>query len=386
MHKRYYWAILLALTLAGLGYYWGTAATEVETYKVTQGDILHTVTDTGYVQAARKFDVYATQGGRVDSMPVKVGENIKKGQIIMVLQNRDLAMSSSQLQIQLSQAQAAAAAAEAGIIQGQLDLQDAQSEFDRDQELYNAGAISRVEYDAASSLLNKTQASLEAQQQALESARAQVSNYQSLLADSTGKEKELQITSPIDGTLMQLPVQQEQVVSYGTLLAEVAQASDLEIKVDLLSDDLGEIEVGQPAQITAPVLGDAVLPGEVIQIYPQAEEKQSALGVIQRRVPTIISLEDYGVLKPGYETRVSIVTASSYGVLLIPREAVVTAANGDKQVMAVVKGRIVLRPITTGLVDNQNIEITGGLSEGDQIVKDASTVLPANTRVKAKQV
>ncbi|MEA4926623.1 MAG: efflux RND transporter periplasmic adaptor subunit [Syntrophomonadaceae bacterium] len=386
MLKKYYWIILLAIALAGLGYYLGTAATEVDTFKVTQGSILHTVVDTGYVQAAQKFDVYATQGGRIVSIAVKVGQPIQKGQVIMVLQNRDLAMSSSQLQIQLSQAQAAAAEAEAAIAQGQLDLQDAQSEFDRNQELYDAGAISQVEYDAARSRLNKNQASLEAQQQALQSVREQVGNYKSLLASSAQKENELQIISPIDGTLMQLPVQQEQVVAYGALLAQVAQASDLEIKVDLLSDDLGEVKIGQPAQITAPVLGDKVLKGEVIQIYPQAEEKQSALGVIQRRVPTIIKLDDYDSLKPGYETRVSIITASNDNVLLIPREAVITAASGEKQVMAVVNGRVAVRPIITGLVDSKNIEVTGGLNEGDQIVKDASVALPANARVKAKKI
>jgi RND family efflux transporter, MFP subunit len=386
MRKKFYWAILLAITLAGLGYYWGTAAAEVEVGNVSRGNIYHTVTDTGYVQAAQKIDVYATQGGRIINMPVKVGQNIKKGQVIMVLQNRDLAMSSSQMQIQLSQAEVAAAAAEAAISQGQLDVEDAQNEFNRDQELYNAGAISQVEYDAARSRLNKNQASLDAGQQAFQSANEQVSNYKNLLDSSTQKESELQITSPIDGTLMQLPVEQEQAVSYGTLLAQVAQAGDLEIKVDLLSDDLGEVQVGQQAQITAPVLADKVLNGEVIQIYPQAEEKESALGVVQRRVPTIIRLGEYGNLKPGYETRVSIITASDSDVLLIPREAVMTAASGEKQVMAVVNGRIALRTITTGLTDSKNIEITGGLNEGDQIVKDASVVLQANTRVKAKQV
>jgi len=386
MRNKLYWAILLAITLAGLGYYYGTAATEVETFKVTAGDILHTVVDTGYVQSAQKFDVYATQGGRVVNTPVKVGQNIKKGQVILVLQNRDLAMSSSQLQIQLSQAQAAVAAAKAAIVQGQLDVQDAQTEFARDQELFNAGAISQVEYDAGRSQLSKLQASLDAQQQALQSDREQVGNYWTLLASSSQKEKELQIISPIDGTLMQLAVQQEQVVAYGTLLAQVAQSNDLEIKVDLLSDDLAEIRVGQKAQITAPVLGDTVVYGEVIQIYPQAEEKQSALGVIQRRVPTIIKLDSSATLKPGYETRVSIITASKTEIILVPREAVLTAANGQKQVMLIVNGRVQFQEILTGLTDSKNIEITGGLKSGDSIIKDASLTLKSNTRVKAKQV
>jgi HlyD family secretion protein len=182
---------------------------------------------------------------------------------------------------------------------------------------------------------------------------------------------------------MQLPVEQEQVVVYGALLARVAMPNDLEIKVDLLSDDLGEIQIGQKAQITAPVLGNQVLNGEVIQIYPQAEEKQSALGVIQRRVPTIIRLDDTSNLKPGYETRVSIITASNENVLLVPREAVLSSTNGEKQVMAIVNNRVVMRTVTTGLFDNKNVEITAGLQEGQEIIKDASIGLQPNARVKA---
>jgi HlyD family secretion protein len=386
MRKKIYWAILVAIALAGLGYYLASAATAVETVTVSQGSIQQTVADTGYVQSVQESDVYATQSGRIISMPVTVGQNIEKSQVILVLQNRDLSMSSDQLQIQLSQAQAAAAAAASAVDQERLTLEDAKSKFTRAQELYAAGAISQVDYDAANSLLQTNQASLQSQEKALQSAGDQVNNYQTLLASSTQKENELQVRSPITGTLMLLPVQQEQVVTQGDLLAQVAEANDLEIKVDLLSDDLGEIRVGQKAQITAPVLEEKVLNGEVIQIYPQAEEKLSALGVSQRRVPIIIKLEDNGNLKPGYETRVSIITAGSDNVLLVPRAAVSSTADGEKQVMAVVNGRVVFRVVTTGLMDSNNIEITGGLSAGDQIIKDASTTLKPNTKVKAKQV
>jgi HlyD family secretion protein len=172
---------------------------------------------------------------------------------------------------------------------------------------------------------------------------------------------------------------------YGALLAQVGSASALEIKVDLLSDDLGAVRLGQKAQITAPVLGDQVLSGEVAKIYPQAEEKQSALGVIQRRVPTIIKLASSANLKPGYETRVSIITASQQGILLVPREAVLTATNGQKQVMMIVNGRVRFQEVKTGLQDSKNVEILEGLKSGDLIVKDASVTLKANARVKAKQ-
>lgn len=385
MRKKLFWAVPLIIALFGLGYYFLAAATEVEIAAVAQGDILHTVVDTGYVQAVDKTDVYATQGGRVMSLPVNVGQKVEKDQVIMVLENRDLAMSTQQLQVQLNQANASVSSAQAALEQTRIDLEKANSDCQRAQELYSAGALSQVEYENARALLYKTQASFDALSQTLADGRQQVASYQGLIANSRQNEQALQIKSPIAGTIMQLPVHQQDVVSYGTLLAQVGSAGLLEIKVDLLSDDLGDIKLGQKAQITAPVLGAQVLTGEIVKIYPQAEEKQSALGVIQRRVPTIIRLDQMGNLKPGYETRVTIITAGKEGVLLVPREAVITAADGQKQVMQIVNNRIRLVAVKTGLQDNKNVEITEGLLQGDQIVKDASVSLQPNTRVKSKK-
>jgi len=385
MRKKLFWAVPLIIALFGLGYYFLAAATEVEIASVAQGDILHTVVDTGYVQAVDKTEVYATQGGRVMSLPVNVGQKVEKDQVIMVLENRDLAMSTQQLQVQLNQSNASVSSAQAALEQTRIDLEKANSDCQRAQELYSAGALSQVEYENARALLDKTQASFDALSQTLADGRQQVASYQGLIANSRQNEQALQIKSPIAGTIMQLPVHQQDVVSYGTFLAQVGSAGLLEIKVDLLSDDLGDIKLGQKAQITAPVLGAQVLNGEIVKIYPQAEEKQSALGVIQRRVPTIIRLDQMGNLKPGYETRVTIITAGKEGVLLVPREAVITAADGQKQVMQIVNNRIRLVAVKTGLQDSKNVEITEGLLQGDQIVKDASVSLQSNTRVKSKK-
>ncbi|MEQ8236732.1 MAG: efflux RND transporter periplasmic adaptor subunit [Syntrophomonadaceae bacterium] len=385
MRKKLYWAIFLIIALAGLSYYFLAAAAEVEMTTVTRGDILHTVVDTGYVQAVDKTDVYATQGGRVMSLPVNVGQKVEKDQVIMVLENRDLAMSTQQLQVQLNQANASVSSTQAALEQTRIDLDKLNLDCQRAQELYSAGALSQVEYENARSLLDKTQASFDALSQTLADGRQQVASYQGLIANSRQNEQALQIKSPIAGTIMQLPVHQQDVVSYGSLLAQVGSAGLLEIKVDLLSDDLGDIKLGQKAQITAPVLGEQALTGEIVKIYPQAEEKQSALGVIQRRVPTIVRLNQMGNLKPGYETRVTIITAGKEGVLLVPREAVITAADGQKQVMQIVNSRIRLVVVKTGLQDSKNVEIIEGLLQGDQIVKDASVSLQPNARVKVKQ-
>lgn len=385
MRKKILGALAGVIIVAGIIYSYTTAGTEVDTAEVIHGDIKLAVVDTGYVQASNQADIYATQSGRVASLMVSVGQNVAKGQVIAVLDNKDLTMGSAQLQVQLSQANAAVSAAEAALAQSKLDLVQAQANYDRSRELFGSGAISQVEYDNAQALLDKVQAGIAAQEQSLQAAREQVANYQSLLNSSRQKENELQIKSPISGIVMQLPVRQGDAVMYGTQLAKVAPPGALEIKVDILSDDLGQIMVGNKAEITAPVLGGEVLNGEVAQIYPQAEEKQSALGVVQRRVPVIIKLDDISNLKPGYETRVSIITGGKENILLIPRESVTTAPDGSKQVMVIIKNRVAIRKVSTGLFDTRSIAITDGLEAGDLIVRDGSASLKANARVKVKQ-
>lgn len=384
MRKKILWAVLGAVVLAGIIYYYSSAGTQVETTTVVNGGIEQVVVDTGYVQAVDKAYVYAQQMAKIDSLPVAVGDKVIKGQVLIVMENQDLAMSTEQIQVQLSQVRAAATTADAAVQRGKMDVDDAQKNFDRMSELFKAGAVSQVDYDQALSQLTKYQQIYKEQNENLSSTRQQIGSYQSMLNSARQKEQSLQVKSTRDGILMQLPVRVGEVVSPGMLLATVAQAEMLEIKADILSDDLGKIQIGQKVRITAPVLAGEILNGEITKIYPQAEEKQSALGVIQRRVPVIISLTSISNLKPGYEVRVSIVTAGQDNVLLIPRQAVISGTGGEKQVMTVVDGRVLLKTITTGAYDSQNIEVREGLSQGDVIVKDASAPLDNNSRVKMK--
>jgi len=382
MRGKIIWAVLGVVVVAGIIYYFTSSGTNVTTAKVIRSSIEQAVVDTGYVQAAAKTDLYAEQMAKIISLPVAIGDNVVKGQVLIIMENQDLIMGSAQNQIQLSQAQTAATGAEAALQQCQIDLDDSQKHYDRMEELFKAGAVSQADYDQALSRLNKYEQIYKEQHDNLQSARQQIVSYQAMLNSAIQKELSLQVKCNRDGILMQLPVKTGEVVSPGMLLATVGQAESLEIKADILSDDLGKIQLGQKVKITAPVLGGEVLNGQVVKIYPQAEEKQSALGVIQRRVPVIIALSNIGNLKPGYEVRVSIVTAGQDNILVIPRQAVISGAGGDKQVMTVVNGRVVFKSIKTGVFDSQSIEVIEGLNEGDILVKDASTPLAKNTRVK----
>ena len=380
--KIYLWGgfTLLLLVVAALLLLQGGQV--VATVQVQPGSINRTVADSGYVQPASDFNIHATQTARVTQVVAETGQPVKQGEVLVVLENLDLSLQISDTQSRISQAGNMAVGARAAVERLNLELKDANDNLSRVQELFKGSAVSRADYDKAILLVETCRQNLNEQSSILDSALAQESGLRQTLGQLNAKEGQLVVKSPADGTVISLPVKQEEVVSPGALLAVLATAGQLELKADILSDDLGDVKVGQKVSITAPVLGQKKLTGDVKKIYPRAEEKQSALGVIQRRVPVIITLPNPDVLKPGYEVRVAIETLSRVDVLVLPREAVRTTGDGQKEVMVVVQGQVQHRLVQTGLSDQENIEINSGLESGDVIIKDGGLDLKEKTRIK----
>jgi len=357
--------------------------TPVETAVVQKDDITRAVEDVGYVQPATDWDFYATQNARVADVPVETGQTVKQGETLVLMENLDLGTQVADTQSQLAQAAAAVNGARAALERTRLALQDAKDNLARVKELFQAGAVAQVEYDRAWSDVESSQQSFNEQSSLLDSAQARAEGLNQLMKQLAAKEQQLAIKSPVDGQVLNLPAEKDQVVLPGVLLVSVAVPGQLEIKADILSDDLAEVKIGQKVSVTASVLGDKVMPGVVNKIYPRAEEKQSALGVIQRRVPVIISLPNAANLKPGFEVRVAIQTVSRMNVLMAPRESVRTKDDGSKEVMVITGNRVRHQTVKTGISDRQNIEITGGLNKGDKILRDGGLDLKENAKVKA---
>lgn len=380
--KIYLWGGITLVVLIATVLFLMRGGQEVATVLAQTGSINRTVVDSGYVQPASDFNIHATQAARVTQVVAEAGLPVKQGETLVVLENLDLSLQISDTQTLISQAGNTAAGARAAVERLNLELKDATDNLNRVQELFNGGAVSRADYDKAVLLVETCKQNLNEQNSILNSALAQVSGLRQTLGQLEAKAGQLVVKSPTDGVVLNLPVKQEEVVSPGALLAVLAATGQLEVKADILSDDLGEVQVGQKVSITAPVLGQKKLAGEVKKIYPRAEEKQSALGVIQRRVPVIITLPDADVLKPGYEVRVAVETLTRKDVLVLPREAVRTTGDGSKEVMVVVEGQVQHRTVQTGLSDQENIEITSGLKSGEVIIKDGSLDLKEKARVK----
>jgi len=358
---------------------------EVETVRVSRGDLVRTVEEDGVVEVPGDRRMYATQLARVLDVPVEEGDSVLPGTVLVRMKNADLDVRIHETRTLLDQAIRDRQGASALVESTRLLLSDAARVAARRKRLYEAGAISLSEFEEAVLTLERLEKDLERHQSAVDSAAVLESGLKRTVLELQAKGAELVVKSPIKGIILELPPEKDRVLQPGDHVAPVAPEARMEVVSDILSDAMGNVAVGQKVSVTAPVLGSQVLEGKVAKIYPQAFEKMSALGVVQRRVKVRIDLPYSPSLKPGFEVRVAIETARHPGVLLLPIESVRTTESGERFAMKIERNRIKSVPIRTGLADRRSVEILEGLHEGDEVVRDAGLDLDEGRRVRVQR-
>ena len=361
----------------------GNSGEQVEVVKAGRGTFTLTVEETGYVQAANDREVQAALAAQVRNVLLETGDKVMPGQVLIKLSSPELTAEIESARSQLARTEAELQAAELSVQSLRLELKQAENDLTRKKTLLESGALARAEYEQAELQVGKFRKSVSQQEASVSGLNKQVASLSTMLDSLEEKAGELQVISPISGTILDLPVKVGQVVAPGTLLAQVGSDNQLEVKTELLSDGLRRVKTGQTTHITAPVLGEQALTGQVSKIYPRAYEKTSALGVIQRRVPVIIALNQSTNLQPGYEVRVAIETLRKEGVILLPRESVRLTEDGHYRVLVVNEGRITERSIEIGEKNQQWVEVIKGIKVGETVVRDGSQELKEGSRVKA---
>lgn len=380
--------LFLLLILAAIGltaWFFGGRSVEVETVRVSRGNLIRTVEEDGIVEVPDDRRIFATQTARVLEVAVQDGDAVLPGKLLVRMNNPDLEVRIQETRTLLEQAAKERRGAAARSASARLLLEDASRNALRRERLYEAGAISLSELEEARLVEGRLKEDLAETRSAESSALALESGLRRTLSELEAKAKELLVRSPIRGFVLELPAEKDKVFQPGDLVVTVAPDAMMEVVSDVLGDALGGVAVGQKVRVTAPILRDLVLEGRVSKIYSQAFEKLSALGVVQRRVKVKISLPYTPALKPGFEVRVAIETERRSGALLLPVEAVRSTEKGERTVLRVEGNRIRTVKIRTGITDRRLIEILEGLEEGDEVVRNAGLDIAEGTRVRVQR-
>lgn len=200
------------------------------------------------------------------------------------------------------------------------------------------------------------------------------------------------LTSPIDGVVLERAVVDEQYLAAGATLLKLGNLNELEVEVDILSQDVGTVQVGDDAELVGPAIGPKPVLGKVTRIYPAGFTKVSSLGVEQQRVKVIVAFQPDELqrliatrgLGVDYRVRVRIITEQKAAALVIPRSALFRGADGQWTVFVVRHGAAEALQVPVGLMNDEYVEVTSKLAAGDQVILAPEATIITGTRVKAE--
>lgn len=369
---------------------------EVETAMVKEITLTETVSATGKVQPEVEVKISSEVSGEIIELPIKEGQAIKKGDLLVRI-NPDLYESG------VSRSSASLSTARAGVAQADAQLKEAKANYDRNKRLFDKGVISKSEWDKIVSAYEVAQAGKQSAYFNMQSAGATVTEARDNLNRTT-------IYSPVDGTISKLDAELgERVVGTqqmtGTEILRVANLNNMEVEVDVNENDIVKIEIGDEANIEVDAYLKKKFKGVVTSISNSASSTLTADQVTNFKVKVRIlkeSYEDmtkgkpsnYSPFRPGMTATVDIITERKESILAVPISSVVVKADTTATKKDVVKeleqkekeqktgvvekkyecvfvksgDKAVLRPITTGIQDDTNIEIIKGLKKGDEVI------------------
>jgi HlyD family secretion protein len=382
--------VVLLLLFKGMG-----NGVEVDTALAVRGDIKSVVEQTGEIEASKKQDIYAVYGGRIKSIPVEVGQVVKKGQLLLEFDLDELNIRLDQAEAALALAEGSAAtgaevaAASAAFEEAAVQRDRAKEAFESAEDLYEMGAISEVEFRQAREAYELTELQLNAAEAALAAAtKGMLSHHVSLTAaqkEVSLIERQIEKARPLadmEGVVLEIGFEEGMTVPPGSLVMRVGDPDNLQAKCMFLAGEAVDIRVGNGALISGDILDDVVLRGRVKKVFPQAVKVLSQLGVEQQRVPVEIELlESHQNLRPGFGVDVEVITGEAKDALLVPADAVFEM-DGKDYVFVVAGKKAVLREVNVGIGNKDWTQILDGLSEKEIVIVDPPNEVEDGTRIK----
>lgn len=369
------WWLLLALGLVG-----GAAAAvasqaesklAVQSVRVERGRLEVIVEDDGITRVVERYVVSAPVAGLMLRSDLKVGDEVEQGAVLALIYPAPESSREAQIgQSRLSAAYARRGEAAARVNEIQGRLAQVERELARTRKLAASGAIPSAELEDQELTFKSAQEQLLASKATLSATNAEAAAARAaIIGDSPAKSEEgaFKVLAPASGKVLHLFEENERVVSPGTALLAVGDPGELEVVVDVLSEDAAQIRPKAPVRLEN--WGqDKTLEAQVTRIEPEAFTKVSTLGVEEQRVNLIASLKDSPPeLGIGYRVEAQIVTWSSNDVLSVPTSALFQR-NGSWQVFAIVDGKASLRGVRLGHRGSEKAELLEGLEAGTKVI------------------
>jgi HlyD family secretion protein len=391
--RRWIWPAFAALAILWILYsYLHQSPLKVRATTVQRGPIRSLVSTNGKVEPIHNFEAHAPIATTVKSLLVKEGDHVRKGQLLLQLDDADIRTQAAKAQAQVKAAQADQASLKTGGTQeevltlnsqlakarGVRDL--AQRNLDSLRRLQQEGAASPGEVHQAEDALQRAQADVNLLEQRLkerysapEVARIQAQGDEAEAAYE-GAENALHkssVIAPFDGIVYSVPVKQGAFVQAGELLLQEADLSQVLVRAFVDEPDVGRLQTGQKVEVTWDAVPSRVWNGTVNSV-PSTVKPRGSRNVGE--TTCLIDNQDLRLL-PNVNVGVTIVVAEHNNVLTLQRDAL-RMDDSKPYVFRIEGNRVKRQTVEFSLQNLTRVEITSGLTEGETVALPAEEPRP----------
>lgn len=377
-------------------------ATPVRGARVQRRNIRSVISTNGKIEPVRNFEAHAPVGTTVRKLLVNEGDHVKKGQLLVELNDAEARDQSARALSQIRSSDADVNAVKNGgtreevltvdadLAKARTERDTAQRNLDALQRLSQQGAASPGEVRSAQDQLGRAQADVKLLEQKQrdrysqpevarvqaqrEAAEASFRAAQDILA-------QLDIRAPFDGVVYSLPVKAGAYVNPGDLVLQEADLSKVLMRAFVDEPDVGRLAVGNRVEMT----WDA-LPGRIwettVNTVPAAVKLHNTRTVGE--TTCIVDNSDFRLL-PNINVGITIIAAEHQQVLTVPREAI-RLEDEKAYVFEVANDQLVKKQIQTSISNLTNVEVTAGLSENAVVALNSINTRPLKNGIAVKVV
>ena len=360
---------------------------KVRTSVVQRGPIRSLVSTNGKIEPIQNFEAHAPISTTVQRLLVKEGDHVRRGQLLLQLDDADIRTQAARAQAQVKSAQADQSALKTGGTQEEvltLNAQLAKARSTRDAAQRNLDALRRLQQDGAASpgevrqaedalQRAQTDATLLEQKQKdryskPETARTEAQAAEAQAAYEAAEDALLKssVRAPFDGIVYSLPIKEGAFAQAGELLLQEADLSRVRVRAFVDEPDVGRLQSGQKVEITWDALPGRTWTGNVSTV-PSTVKLRGSRNVGE--ATCVVDNKDLRLL-PNINVGVTIVIAEHNSVLTLERDAL-RIDESKPYVFRVVDNHLKRQAIEFSLQNLTRVEITSGLSEGDLVALPA---------------
>lgn len=419
--KRVYWiigtgvAILLVIILVKVMK--GTAPVEVTTERSAKRSITESVSANGKIQPETELKITSDVSGEIVEMMVKEGDQVKKGDLLCRIKPDIYESAFERANATVNSSRANLKTTESQLAQAKANLANAEAAYNRNKKLFDQNVISQQDIDASRATYEASKANVAGLEASINAADFTVQSVEASSREAKENLSKTYIYAPVDGTVSKLNVEKgERVVGVqglqGTEILRLANLNEMEASVEVNENDVIRVAKNDTAIIEVDAYIGKKFKGIVTEVANSANTTGISVDQVTNFVVKIRMLrESYAYLvteanpapfRPGMSASVDIQTKRVSNVVTVPIQAVTTRnadttkagkPMGDEEQGIVVKneteekmqakkkteelkecvfvnrkGKAEMVYVKTGIQDNDYIEITEGLKEGEEVI------------------